>query len=56
MTICDAGDEVIIFKPYYFNHLMALQLINAKVPARAVLVSLSWLTCDAGRVRSLSRG
>lgn len=30
MTICDVGDEVIIFTPYYFNHLMALQLINAK--------------------------
>jgi aspartate/methionine/tyrosine aminotransferase len=31
MTVCDVGDEVIIFTPYYFNHLMALQLINAKV-------------------------
>ncbi len=28
MTICDPGDEVIIFTPYYFNHLMALQLIS----------------------------
>jgi hypothetical protein len=36
MTICDVGDEVIIFTPYYFNHLMALQLINAKVATTTI--------------------
>ena len=27
-AICDPGDEVIIFTPYYFNHHMALTLAN----------------------------
>ena len=26
LTLCDAGDRVVLFKPYYFNHLMALQM------------------------------
>ena len=26
LTLTDASDEVILFKPYYFNHLMALQM------------------------------
>jgi len=30
MTLCDVDDEVVIFKPYYFNHLMALQLNQVK--------------------------
>jgi aspartate/methionine/tyrosine aminotransferase len=38
MTVCDVGDEVIIFTPYYFNHLMALQLINAKVSGASILI------------------
>jgi len=29
LTLCDPGDEVIIFHPYYFNHLMAIQLAKA---------------------------
>eukprot|EP01116_Phalansterium_solitarium_P025077 TRINITY_DN9417_c0_g1_i1.p1 TRINITY_DN9417_c0_g1~~TRINITY_DN9417_c0_g1_i1.p1 ORF type:complete len:390 (-),score=99.86 TRINITY_DN9417_c0_g1_i1:201-1370(-) len=28
LTVCDAGDEAVLFAPYYFNHLMALQLTN----------------------------
>jgi aspartate/methionine/tyrosine aminotransferase len=28
--LCDAGDSAVLFKPYYFNHLMALQLSNVK--------------------------
>jgi hypothetical protein len=39
MTICDVGDEVIIFTPYYFNHLMALQLINAKVSGSSIFIT-----------------
>lgn len=26
LGLCDASDRVILFKPYYFNHLMALQM------------------------------
>ena len=31
MSITDPGDEVILLKPYYFNHEMALNMINCKV-------------------------
>jgi aspartate/methionine/tyrosine aminotransferase len=27
---CDPGDHCVIFSPYYFNHLMAIQMSNAK--------------------------
>lgn len=26
LTLVDAEDKVVLFKPYYFNHLMALQM------------------------------
>jgi hypothetical protein len=26
LTLLDASDKVVLFKPYYFNHLMALQM------------------------------
>lgn len=26
LTLLDAGDRAVLFKPYYFNHLMALQV------------------------------
>ena len=29
-TIADRGDEIILFKPYYFNHLMAIQILGLK--------------------------
>lgn len=25
-ALCDSSDKVVLFKPYYFNHLMALQM------------------------------
>jgi aspartate/methionine/tyrosine aminotransferase len=28
LAICDPGDEVVLFAPYYFNNIMALQLAN----------------------------
>ena len=28
MATCDPGDEVVLIAPYYFNHYMALQLLN----------------------------
>ena len=27
-SICDVGDEVVLFRPYYFNQIMALQLLG----------------------------
>jgi aspartate/methionine/tyrosine aminotransferase len=29
-TLADPGDEVILFRPYYFNNLMALQMLGLK--------------------------
>jgi aromatic aminotransferase len=26
LTLVDAQDKVVLFKPYYFNHLMAIQM------------------------------
>ena len=26
LTLLDAKDKVVLFKPYYFNHLMAVQM------------------------------
>lgn len=26
LALVDAGDAVLLFKPYYFNHLMAIQV------------------------------
>lgn len=26
LTLTDASDKVVLFKPYYFNHIMALQM------------------------------
>lgn len=25
-ALCDSSDRVVLFKPYYFNHLMAIQM------------------------------
>mmetsp|Transcript_71576 Transcript_71576/g.226056 ORF Transcript_71576/g.226056 Transcript_71576/m.226056 type:complete len:317 (+) Transcript_71576:37-987(+) len=30
LTLTDAGDEVVFFRPYYFNHLMAVQMTGGK--------------------------
>ena len=30
LTTCDPNDEVIMIAPYYFNHHMALQMLNVK--------------------------
>ena len=27
LALCDQSDRVVLFKPYYFNHLMALQVL-----------------------------
>ena len=31
LTLIDPGNRAVLFLPYYFNHLMALQLANAHV-------------------------
>lgn len=33
MAICDPGDEVILLSPFYFNHDMALTMLNIRVIA-----------------------
>lgn len=30
LTLCDHGDGVVLFKPYYFNHAMAIQMTGSK--------------------------
>lgn len=30
LTLCDQGDGVVLFKPYYFNHAMALQMTGSR--------------------------
>ena len=30
LALCDPGDEVILFRPYYFSHLVALQLLGLR--------------------------
>lgn len=29
LTLCDASNSVVLFKPYYFNHMMALQMTGS---------------------------
>ncbi|KAF8066353.1 ISS1 [Scenedesmus sp. PABB004] len=31
LSLCDASDRVVLFTPYYFNHLMALQMTDTGV-------------------------
>ena len=31
LAICESGDEIILLKPFYFNHEMAIRMINCKV-------------------------
>ena len=28
LSTCDVGDEVLLWRPYYFSHLVALQLLG----------------------------
>ena len=30
LALCDAGDEVVLFAPYYFSHLVALQMFGLR--------------------------
>ena len=36
LSLLDAGDKAVSFKPYYFNHHMALQMTGAGQPSREV--------------------
>ena len=31
LATCDPGDEVVLFQPYYFSHLVAAQLLGLRV-------------------------
>jgi katanin p60 ATPase-containing subunit A1 len=37
LTLLDAGDTAMLFKPYYFNHIMALQMCGGGQPEREVI-------------------
>lgn len=43
LTLLDPGDGVVLFVPYYFNHLMAIQMTGG---ARKVVYG----RCDAGNL------
>eukprot|EP00043_Microstomoeca_roanoka_P017350 m.180886 g.180886 ORF g.180886 m.180886 type:complete len:387 (+) comp16620_c2_seq2:60-1220(+) len=48
LTLCDAHAEVVLFKPYYFNHLMALQMTGCNISfcpraADTFAPDLAWL-------------
>ncbi len=45
LAICDPNDEIIVIKPYYFNHMMALQLSNV-IP---VIVDIGFLTSQSNK-------
>jgi aspartate/methionine/tyrosine aminotransferase len=30
LAICDPGDEVVLVAPYYFSHLLALQIAQVR--------------------------
>jgi aromatic aminotransferase len=52
LTLVDAEDSVVLFKPYYFNHLMAIQMTGGSDsvifgPAGAGLKpDLDWLESE----------
>ena len=37
LTLLDAGDTAMLFKPYYFNHMMALQMCGGGAPSREII-------------------
>ena len=43
LTLLDAGDRAVLFRPYYFNHLMALQVCL-------------WPSCDPWSRRPVGTG
>ena len=47
LATCDPGDEIVLFQPYYFSHLVAAQLLG---------LTPLLLPCDAGRLRPKSPG
>ena len=62
LALCDAGDEVVLFAPYYFSHLVALQMFGLRpriLPCEAAsgvpsLGALRGALDDAGgRVRAV---
>jgi len=48
LALCDAGDYAVLFAPYYFNHLMALQMSSVEpligpVVSETMMPDISWL-------------
>ena len=51
LALCDAGDEVVLFAPYYFNHKMALQMTDTTCVLGQrrpdLQLDLDWLEANA---------
>eukprot|EP00927_Polykrikos_kofoidii_P048513 TRINITY_DN42788_c0_g1_i1.p1 TRINITY_DN42788_c0_g1~~TRINITY_DN42788_c0_g1_i1.p1 ORF type:complete len:496 (-),score=67.84 TRINITY_DN42788_c0_g1_i1:66-1418(-) len=48
LTLCDANDSAVLFAPYYFNHMMALQMSSVKplvgpCSPESMLPDVDWL-------------
>lgn len=50
VSLCDASDRVVLFKPYYFNHLMAVQMtggagsvVYGQCDPKTLHIDLDWL-------------
>lgn len=53
LAVCDVEDRVVLFKPYYFDHLMAMQMtgsadrvVYGEVDPDTLRPSLSWLRAE----------
>lgn len=47
LALCDPGDTVVMFRPYFFNHLMALQMSNINVEFMDCEIANGWLPTEA---------
>ena len=43
LALCDPGDTVVLFRPYFFNHLMALQMNGINVEFIDCEMENGWL-------------
>ena len=51
VALLDASDKAVLFSPYYFNHLMAVQVFHFS-PRQACVSSYSWSQRSASHVSS----
>lgn len=48
VALCDAGDKAVLLRPYYFNHLMAMQMtgvtpLMAPRDSQTFIPDMAWL-------------